>query len=138
MEKICARWGLWTPPDARGRPSGGVILMSHSAGSIPHGWRESLRDAHVQFVDDHQPVIKDCPTLAKRSAFVDPVVFCLWEGDVCYNFCYRDPKTVRPSATRGAALTGKGARAATVLFHRRRNRDRTLYPTRECMHCPPR
>jgi hypothetical protein len=43
-----------------------------------------------------------------RSALVDPVVFCLWEGgeflwctlgsladssraDVCYNFCYREP-----------------------------------------------
>lgn len=39
-------------------------------------------------------VIKDLPSLAKRSVFVDPVVFCLWEGDVCYNFCYREPKTV--------------------------------------------
>ena len=27
--------------------------------------------------------------MVKRSCFVDPVTFCSWEGDVCYNFVYR-------------------------------------------------
>ena len=25
-------------------------------------------------------VLKHCPSMARRSIFVDPVVFCLWEG----------------------------------------------------------
>lgn len=38
-------------------------------------------------------MLKDAPTLMARSIFVDPVVFCLWEGDVCHSFCYRSPST---------------------------------------------
>lgn len=68
IEGICERW-QFTEPDL------GVIVLSHSNGSIAHGW-----------------LLKDRPHLVYRSAFVDPVVFCLWEGDVCYNFCYRKPK----------------------------------------------
>ncbi|KAL7413145.1 hypothetical protein BDY24DRAFT_390719 [Mrakia frigida] len=56
--------------------SGGVTIFSHSNGSTSHAW-----------------VLKDIPAAIRRSCFVDPVVFCLWEGDVCYNFVYRDPST---------------------------------------------
>lgn len=38
-------------------------------------------------------MLKDLPALVARSTFVDPVVFCLWEGDVCHSFCYRTPST---------------------------------------------
>ena len=47
----------------RGRRRGGIAVLSHSNGSIAHGW-----------------LIKDCPEIILRSALVDPVVFCLWEG----------------------------------------------------------
>ncbi|TFY64279.1 hypothetical protein EVG20_g5999 [Dentipellis fragilis] len=50
----------------------GVTVISHSNGSYSHAW-----------------VLKAYPQLIKRSCFVDPVTFCLWEGDVCYNFLYR-------------------------------------------------
>ncbi|KAF9510851.1 hypothetical protein BS47DRAFT_1406719 [Hydnum rufescens UP504] len=43
-------------------------------GSVPHAW-----------------LLKAYPELLERSCFVDPVVFCLWEGDVCYNFVYKAP-----------------------------------------------
>ena len=33
-------------------------------------------------------MLKSYPELVKRSCFVDPVAFCSWEGDVCYNFIY--------------------------------------------------
>ncbi|WWC65979.1 uncharacterized protein I303_108601 [Kwoniella dejecticola CBS 10117] len=73
MKKICTQWGFWDET-ARSSARGGVSMLSHSNGSVGHGW-----------------ILKDCPTLIKRNTFVDPVVFCLWEGDVCYNFCYRQP-----------------------------------------------
>lgn len=56
--------------------NGGVVLFSHSNGSVGHGW-----------------LLKDKPGMTKRNALVDPIVFCVWEGDVCYNFCYRQPYT---------------------------------------------
>ncbi|EJU06079.1 hypothetical protein DACRYDRAFT_112859 [Dacryopinax primogenitus] len=59
-------------PDSSGQ--GGVVFLSHSNGTIAHAW-----------------MMKDHPTLLRRSCFVDPVTFCLWEGDVCYNFVYRTP-----------------------------------------------
>ncbi|GHJ88728.1 hypothetical protein NliqN6_5130 [Naganishia liquefaciens] len=88
IRAICARWGFWPAErlsreslaghNARGSnvdsPRRGIVVFSHSNGSIAHGW-----------------LIKDCPEMILRSALVDPVVFCLWEGDVCYNFCYREP-----------------------------------------------
>lgn len=45
------------------RENGGVILLSHSNGSVAHTW-----------------ILKDVPGLTKRNALVDPVVFCSWEG----------------------------------------------------------
>jgi hypothetical protein len=56
----------------------GVTILSHSNGSFVHAW---LLKAHANII--------------ARSCFVDPVTFCSWEGDVCYNFLYRRPSTVR-------------------------------------------
>ena len=39
-------------------------------------------------------VLKRCPAMISRNTFIDPVCFCLWEGDICHSFCYREPKTV--------------------------------------------
>jgi len=50
----------------------GLICVSHSNGSYAHAW-----------------LLKENPGLIKRNCFVDPVTFCSWEGDVCYNFVYR-------------------------------------------------
>lgn len=78
VKAICTRWRFWEEPQAGngGQVRGGVSLLSHSNGSVAHAW-----------------ILKDCPSLARRNTFVDPVVLCLWEGDVCYNFCYREPRT---------------------------------------------
>ncbi|QRW16517.1 hypothetical protein RhiXN_04518 [Rhizoctonia solani] len=51
-----------------------VTFISHSNGSVPHAW-----------------MLKAYPQLLQRNCFVDPVTFCLWEGDVCYNFVYKRP-----------------------------------------------
>ncbi|WWD04281.1 hypothetical protein V865_002349 [Kwoniella europaea PYCC6329] len=74
MKRICTQWEFWDEHSRSSSGRGGVSLLSHSNGSVSHGW-----------------LLKDCPNLIKRNTFVDPVVFCLWEGDVCYNFCYRKP-----------------------------------------------
>ncbi|KAJ8086715.1 hypothetical protein PM082_005538 [Marasmius tenuissimus] len=60
------------------KPHRGVTLLSHSNGSYAHAW-----------------MLKDYPHMITRSCFVDPVTFCSWEGDVCYNFIYR-PCTTGP------------------------------------------
>ncbi|KAL1407461.1 hypothetical protein Q8F55_006894 [Vanrija albida] len=74
IKSACERWGFWTE-GVNGEPDqGGVSMLSHSNGSVHHGW-----------------ILKDVPSLTRRNTFVDPVVFCLWEGDVCFNFCYRKP-----------------------------------------------
>ncbi|KAJ7283568.1 hypothetical protein C8J57DRAFT_739016 [Mycena rebaudengoi] len=52
--------------------SHGVTILSHSNGSYAHAW-----------------CLKKYPELITRSCFVDPVTFCSWEGDACYNFIYR-------------------------------------------------
>jgi len=54
----------------------GVTMLSHSNGSYLHAW-----------------CLKRYPELISRSCFVDPVTFCSWEGDACYNFLYRPCKT---------------------------------------------
>ncbi|KAF8974489.1 hypothetical protein BDZ97DRAFT_1647027 [Flammula alnicola] len=53
-------------------PKKGVTMLSHSNGSYTHAW-----------------MLKGYPDMIARSCFVDPVTFCSWEGDVCYNFLYR-------------------------------------------------
>lgn len=50
----------------------GVTVLSHSNGSFIHAW-----------------LLKAYPEMVSRSCFVDPVTFCSWEGDLCYNFIYR-------------------------------------------------
>ncbi|KAI9001046.1 hypothetical protein BD414DRAFT_473454 [Trametes punicea] len=50
----------------------GVTMLSHSNGSFAHAW-----------------MLKTYPWMVTRSCFVDPVTFCAWEGDLCYNFIYR-------------------------------------------------
>ncbi|KAI0750717.1 hypothetical protein C8Q80DRAFT_1153583 [Daedaleopsis nitida] len=50
----------------------GVTMFSHSNGSFSHAW-----------------MLKAHPKMIARSCFVDPVTFCSWEGDMCYNFAYR-------------------------------------------------
>ncbi|EGO01881.1 hypothetical protein SERLA73DRAFT_177462, partial [Serpula lacrymans var. lacrymans S7.3] len=54
----------------------GVVMLSHSNGSYAHTW-----------------MLKSYPQMVVRSCFVDPVTFCSWEGDVCYNFLYRQCTT---------------------------------------------
>ncbi|KAF8812512.1 hypothetical protein BYT27DRAFT_7182955 [Phlegmacium glaucopus] len=54
----------------------GITMLSHSNGSYTHAW-----------------MLKEHPNIITRSCFVDPVTFCSWEGDVCYNFFYRPPTT---------------------------------------------
>ncbi|CCM03181.1 uncharacterized protein FIBRA_05303 [Fibroporia radiculosa] len=54
----------------------GVIMISHSNGSFAHAW-----------------MLKAYPTMITRSCFIDPVTFCSWEGDLCYNFIYRPCRT---------------------------------------------
>jgi hypothetical protein len=58
LKAACKTFGFWSPEDG-----GGVSMLSHSNGSVHHGW-----------------VVKDCPEMILRNTFVDPVVFCLWEG----------------------------------------------------------
>ncbi|KAG7096874.1 hypothetical protein E1B28_004280 [Marasmius oreades] len=58
--------------DLLGKPRKGVTFLSHSNGSYGHAW-----------------MLKEYPHMVTRSCFVDPVTFCSWEGDVCYNFIYR-------------------------------------------------
>jgi hypothetical protein len=77
IKLACQRWGFFNEETSGSATNDGIVIMSHSNGSVGHGW-----------------ILKDCPTIAKRSAFVDPIVFCLWEGAVCERFCYRSPRTV--------------------------------------------
>lgn len=88
--------GLVGPAEEKSR---GVTMLSHSNGSYTHAW-----------------MLKAHPELITRSAFVDPVTFCSWEGgtsllypplthrdrelisigtDVCYNFIYKRCTNVR-------------------------------------------
>lgn len=97
VKAICTRWRFWEEPQAGngGQVRGGVSLLSHSNGSVAHAWRGSISFfISLQLIAS---VLKDCPSLARRNTFVDPVVLCLWEGDVCFNFCYREPRTVSVS-----------------------------------------
>jgi len=47
-------------------------MLSHSNGSFLHAW-----------------MLKEYPEMISRSCFIDPVVFCIYEGDACYNFIHR-------------------------------------------------
>ncbi|KAI0702899.1 hypothetical protein BC835DRAFT_1320187 [Cytidiella melzeri] len=60
------------PEDSTKVDKPGVTFISHSNGSFLHAW-----------------FLKEYPQMVARSCFVDPVTFCSWEGDLCYNFFYR-------------------------------------------------
>lgn len=73
----------------------GVTILSHSKCVLvgPFCHRSSNRP-WFSGTYVHAWILKEHPHLVKRSCFVDPVTFCSWEGDVCYNFIYRAPMTV--------------------------------------------
>jgi hypothetical protein len=60
------------PPISMPKHQKGVTMLSHSNGSYTHAW-----------------MLKGYSQMITRSAFIDPVTFCSWEGDVCHNFLYR-------------------------------------------------
>ena len=103
-------------------------------------------------------VLKDCPELTRRNTFVDPVVFCLWEGgqpdihiplvhllislpDICHAFCYRKPATVSVWSlgkschdVSPTCLTGTGI--TPILLHRVRSGNSQLHSTGKSLsHC---
>ena len=85
IRAICLKWGFWEEGKVgwkgrKGRGKGGVSLMSHSNGSTAHGWSESFLKGPSDTILMFVAVLKDCPELTRRNTFVDPVVFCLWEG----------------------------------------------------------
>lgn len=61
----------------------GVTVLSHSNGTIVHGW-----------------LLKAIPKLVRRSCLVDPVCFALWEPSIPYNFLYAPPKSPFQSLSR--------------------------------------
>ncbi|KZT12486.1 uncharacterized protein LAESUDRAFT_668166 [Laetiporus sulphureus 93-53] len=73
-------WAKWEKDEQEAVTSGekgeevpmGVTMLSHSNGSFAHAW-----------------MLKHHPSMVTRSCFIDPVTFCSWEGDLCYNFIYR-------------------------------------------------
>ncbi|EGF98379.1 uncharacterized protein MELLADRAFT_123536 [Melampsora larici-populina 98AG31] len=53
----------------------GFELLGHSNGTMIAAW-----------------LINSMPNLIKRVCLIDPVCFCLWEGNVCHNFLYAEPR----------------------------------------------
>jgi len=75
-EKVICLHGLleklgWVYTSEKGE-NFGITLVSHSNGTFSHAW-----------------MLKSFPDSIKRSCLMDPVTFCSWEGDVCYNFVYK-------------------------------------------------
>jgi len=42
MKRICTKWGFWEEGDDQTPSKGGVSMLSHSNGSVAHGWRECI------------------------------------------------------------------------------------------------
>jgi len=74
-------------------------------------------------------VLKDIPSLAVRNTFVDPIVFCIWEGDMTHSVCYRKPTTVRLHPILTLLMIGNGA--SHVVFDSKRDWNRSLHPSCE-------
>ncbi|KAK4703112.1 hypothetical protein P7C70_g3102, partial [Phenoliferia sp. Uapishka_3] len=74
-QESCTR-GIWRMCERWGFDQSKLTVLSHSNGSIVHGW-----------------ICKAFPDIVARSCFVDPVCFCLWEGSVCINFLYKHART---------------------------------------------
>ncbi|KAI5478522.1 ATP-dependent DNA helicase [Pseudohyphozyma bogoriensis] len=79
LRKIVELWGF---------EESGVTVLSHSKGTIVHSW-----------------LLKAMPESIKRSCFIDPVVFCLWEPYVCHNFIHKPAKTAREILMRHVLLS---------------------------------
>jgi len=41
IKRICTKWGFWEEGDENAPVKGGVSMLSHSNGSVAHGWGES-------------------------------------------------------------------------------------------------
>lgn len=41
IKRICTKWGFWEEGDEDTPVKGGVSMLSHSNGSVAHGWGES-------------------------------------------------------------------------------------------------
>ena len=87
----------------------GVELLAHSNGTVVSGW-----------------IIKAFPKLVKRCCLLDPICFALWEGHVCYNFLYSQPKTGLEKLLR----FGMAEELGTAFYTRRRFNwaDAVLWP----------
>ena len=90
ISRTCAKFGFWTPATSDADAQGGCSILSHSNGSVPHAWSMLILSGEMALMI----VLKDIPSLAVRNTFVDPIVFCIWEGDMTHSVCYRDPTTV--------------------------------------------
>lgn len=93
----------------------GVTMLSHSK-SVGYVRCNVLSTDHRLFFSGsftHAWLLKGFPHLISRSCFVDPVTFCLWEGDVCYNFFYKACKTVRILCRLGESRLTFYSRAST-------------------------
>jgi hypothetical protein len=93
ISRTCTKFGFWTPATNDAEAQGGCSILSHSNGSVPHSWSMLLLSKQRLIV--LMLVLKDIPSLALRNTFVDPIVFCIWEGDMTHSVCYRKPTTVR-------------------------------------------
>ncbi|WAR54553.1 hypothetical protein PtB15_4B170 [Puccinia triticina] len=87
----------------------GVELLAHSNGTVVSGW-----------------IIKAFPKLVKRCCLLDPICFGEWEGHVCYNFLYSQPKTGLEKLLR----FGMAEELGTAFYTRRRFNwaDAVLWP----------
>jgi len=94
ISRTCVKFGFWKPSTNGAEVQGGCSVLSHSNGSVPHCW-SMLISAIRRLVMMLMIVLKDIPSLASRNTFVDPIVFCIWEGDMTHSVCYRKPTTVR-------------------------------------------
>lgn len=93
IARTCAEFGFWLPPRDGAEAQGGCSILSHSNGSVPHCW--SMLEFTIRRLMMLMIVLKDIPSLASRNTLVDPIVFCIWEGDMTHSVCYRKPTTVR-------------------------------------------
>ncbi|CAL1694886.1 unnamed protein product [Somion occarium] len=57
--------------------------------------REVHRPSGVTWFFHARLDVEGVPRDDQHSCFIDPVTFCSWEGDLCYNFIYRHAVTVR-------------------------------------------
>ena len=127
ISRMCTKFGFWTPPIDGAEAQGGCSILSHSNGSVPHAW--SMLIPTKQSVVVLMIVLKDIPSLALRNTFVDPIVFCIWEGDMTHSVCYRKPATVCPHPQVTMLMLGDGT--THVVFDSKRDWNRSLHPSCE-------